>query len=167
VIPANRQRNYFQAALYVAIVGILAAVLLERLLTYAEIAERAAMDATVSRLNAALYTRIAYLTLRGEADAIDGFRDRNPFSSAKMHVPNFIGEFDIAPPGDEAQGRWFYDRIRRQLVYVPNLKRYLRKGAGDADAALRYRLELHTSSERQYTGASMAPVGETRWTPAQ
>ena len=70
MITANR-RNYRQSALYVAIVGVLAAVLLERLLTYAEAAEKAAMEVTISNLQGALYARLAYHALRGEAASIE------------------------------------------------------------------------------------------------
>jgi hypothetical protein len=167
VIPANRPRNYLQSALYVAIVGVLAAVLLERLLTYAEVAEKAAMEATISRLHAALYAKLAYLALRGEYQAIEALSDQSPFVTAEVRSSNYLGEFDGVPPEEGEAGKWFYDRVRRELVYVPNLKRYFSSGSGEqAPPLLRFRVELKKASKDTYTGVAITPVNAARWDPA-
>lgn len=162
MIPANRQRNYLQSALYVAIVGVLAAVLLERLLTYAEVAEKAAMEATVSRLGNALYARLAMLALRGEHEAIEALPGQSPFAVAHATSPAYLGEFDSLPPNAEG-GRWYFDRARRELVYLPNLKRYL-EGA-EHMPALRFRVEVQEASKYAYTGVILRPVGAVSWDP--
>lgn len=167
MIPANRQRNYLQSALYVAIVGVLAAVLLERLLTYAEVAEKAAMEATVSRLHAALYTKLAYLVLRGEYQAIETLSDQSPFVTADVNSPNYLGEFEGAPSGGGEGGKWYFDRARRELVYVPNLKRYVSSADGEqAPPLMRFRIELKKASKDAYTGVAITPVNDVRWDPA-
>jgi len=167
VIPGNRQRNYLQSALYVAIAGILAAVLLERLLTYAEVAEKAAMEATLSRLHAALYAKLAYLALRGEYQAIEVLSDQSPFVTADVRSSNYLGEFDGVPPEGGEAGKWFYDRVRRELVYVPNLKRYFSAGSGDqAPPSMRFRIELKKASKDAYTGVAITHVNAARWEPA-
>ncbi len=166
MIPANRQRNYLQSALYVAIAGVLAAVLLERLLTYAEVAEKAAMDATVGRLSGALYTRMAYLGLRGEYQAIEAFARQSPFVTTKASAGNYLGEFDGMPASVET-GKWFYDRVRHELVYVPNLKRYLSGVDGEQSPALiRYRVEVQKASKYAYTGVAIRPINAVSWDPA-
>jgi hypothetical protein len=165
VIPANRQRNYLQSALYVIITGVLAAMLLERLLTYAEAAERAAMEATLSQLQSGLYARMAYLTLRGEYQTIDALPSRSPFLVAKMRSSNYLGEFD-GVPSDARGGYWMFDRVSSELVYVPNLKRYLTEGSSNqAATVLRFRLEILKGSRYGYTGVSLRPVGTYVWTP--
>ena len=162
MIPANRQRNALQSALYVAIVGVLAAVLLERLLTYAEAAEKAAMEATVSRLGAALYARTAFLALRADYDAIDALPGQSPFVAAHANASNYLGEFDGPPPGTEG-GRWYFDRARRELVYLPNLRRYLE--GTDQMPVLRFRVEVQKASKYAYTGVTLRPVGTAVWDP--
>ena len=158
MIPASRQRNYLQSALYAIIAGILAAVLLERLLTYAEVAEKAAMEATLSQLQAGLYTRIAYHAMRGEYGRIEALPRRSPFVSAVMKAANYLGEFDGVPP-DAETGSWLYDRVTNELVYVPNLRRHLlSKGAEEPPRVLRFRLEVLRASERAYTGVALRPV---------
>jgi hypothetical protein len=166
VIPANRQRNYLQSALYLAIAGVLAAVLLERLLTYAEAAEKAAMEATVSRLNAALYTRVAYLALRGEYQAIEALSEQSPFAAGDMKSSNYLGVFEGAPAGGGEGGKWFYDGVRHELVYAPNLKRYFSGADGESSPALiRYRVELLKASKHAYTGVAIRPVNAVSWDP--
>jgi hypothetical protein len=166
VIPTSRQRNYLQSGLYVIVVGIIATLLLERLLTYAEAAEKSAMEATLGRLHAALYTRIAYLTLRGEYEAIEQLPRQSPFTAATVSSVNYVGEF-VGLPLDVKGGSWLYDRVRNELVYVPNLRRHLRV-AEDGERAmphLRYRLELLKSSDTTYVGVSLRPTGGARWEP--
>jgi hypothetical protein len=165
VIPASRQRNFLQSALYVAIAGVLAAVLLERLLTYAEAAEKAVMEATVSRLSSALYARVAFLALRGEYDAIEALSGQSPFAVTRATSPAYAGEFDGLPPDAEG-GKWYFDRLRRELVYLPNLKRHFEGADEDAPVpAIRFRVEVQKASKNAYTGVVLRPVGAATWDP--
>lgn len=167
MIPANRQRNYLQSALYVVIAGVLATVLLERLLTYAEVAEKSAMEATLSRLHAALYARAALLALRGEKDEFEALQNQSPFDAAQVLSANYLGEFVGTPDRNEAAGKWAYDRLRRELVYTPNLTRYLHADPDEgAPAGLRFRIHLHKASMNSYAGVIVEVVGGARWEPA-
>lgn len=165
MIPANRQRNFLQSALYVAIAGVLAAVLLERLLTYAEAAEKAVMEATLSRLSSALYARLAFLALRGEYEAIEALAGQSPFAATHATSPAYLGEFDGLPPSAEG-GRWYFDRVRRELVYLPNLKRHL-EGVDENMPlpTMRFRVEMQKASNVHYTGVILRPVGPVTWDP--
>jgi hypothetical protein len=166
VIPANRQRNYFQSAVYLAIAAVLAAVLLERLLTYAEAAEKAAMEGTVARLNSALYVRLAYNSLRGEYQAIEAMRSQSPFAVTRSQSANYLGEFDGIPEDNQGSGKWLYDRQRSELVYLPNLKRHLTMPAETPEAdAIRFRVELVQASRFTYTGVAIRPAAPYRWEP--
>jgi hypothetical protein len=165
VIPASRPRNYLQAGLYVLIAGVLAAVLLEKLMTYAEAAERAAMEATVSRLTSAMYARLALHVLRGETREIEAFETQSPFRTARAESSAYLGEFDGMPASAEG-GKWYFDRARRELVYVPNLKRHLHGTGGDeTPAAIRYRAEVRKSDGNAYAGVALVPASDWRWDP--
>ena len=166
MIPANRQRNYLQSALYVVIAGVLATVLLERLLTYAEAVEKALMEATLSRLHTGLYARVALLALRGEYEALEGLQAQSPFVAAEVSSADYLGELAEIPADGAADGEWFFDRQRRELVYVPNLKRYLFPPPGEASArALRFRVEVRKPSQARDLGVVITPLGGTRWDP--
>lgn len=165
MIPASRQRNYLQSALYVVIAGVVATVLLERLLTYAEAAEKAAMEATVSRLTNAMYARLAFLVLRGEYQAAGALEAQSPFRIAHAESPAYLGEFDGRPPGAEG-GKWYFDRNRRELVYVPNLTRYLRgEDTGSAPTSIGFRAEVRKSPANVYAGVALVPTSRWRWDP--
>ena len=165
MIPASRQRNYLQSGLYVIIAGILAAVLLERLLTYAEAAEKSAMEATLSQLHAGLYARVAFLALRGEYKTIEALPRRSPFLTAVMQAGNYRGEF-VGVPAQIEGGSWLYDQLRNELVYVPNLKRYLVADPDEqAVAHLRFRLEVLRSPTQSVVGVAVRPVTVFRWDP--
>ena len=165
MISASRQRNYLQSVLYVIIAGILAVVLLERLLTYAEAAEKAAMEATLSQLHAGLYARVAFLALRGEYETIDALPRRSPFATAVMQAANYRGEF-VGVPAEIEGGNWLYDRLRNELVYVPNLRRHLVADPTDpATPHLRFRLEVQKASKYAYTGVALRPMTAFRWQP--
>ena len=166
MIPANRQRNYFQSAVYVAIAAVLAAVLLERLLTYAEAAEKAGMEATVARLSAALYVRMAYHTLRGEYQVIEAMPRQSPFAVTRAQAVDYLGEFDGIPAEARGSGKWLYDRQRSELVYLPNRTRHLTMAPEALEEdAIRFRVELAQASRFKYTGVTIKPAWPFRWDP--
>lgn len=123
------------------------------------------MEATLSRLHAGLYARVAFLTLRGEYEAIEALPRRSPFLTAVMQAGNYRGEF-VGVPAEVEGGSWLYDRLRSELVYVPNLTRYLVADPDDPTVAhLRFRLDVHKDSAHAYTGVSVRPVTPFVWDP--
>lgn len=165
MIPASRQRNYLQSALYVVIAGVVATVLLEKLLTYAEAAEKFAVEATVSRLSSAMYARLALLVLRGDVQAVEALEGESPFRIARADSPAYLGEFDGEPPGAEG-GSWYFDRGRRELVYLPKLARHLHGAdSGPGPASIRFRSEVRKSATNNYAGVALVPVQDWRWDP--
>jgi len=165
VIPASRQRNYLQSGLYVIVAGILAALLLERLLTYAEAIEKAKMEVTLSRLHTGLYAQLAFLALRGEKDAYAVVVSGSPFQALKWRPSEYLGEFDGVPPGDHG-GKWFFDEAKHELVYTPSLSRHLVAESSGSDATrLRYRLEIQRSKQEAFVGVSLRSVNVFRWDP--
>jgi hypothetical protein len=104
--------------------------------------------------------------LRGEYEAIELLPTQSPFAAADVSAANYAGEF-VGLPLDVKGGSWLYDRVRNELVYVPNLQRHLHV-ADDVERAtprLRYRLELLKSSNTTYVGVSLRPTGGARWEP--
>lgn len=156
-----RQRNYLQSGLYVVIAAVLAAVLLERLLTYAEAYEKARMEVTLSRLHAGLYARLAHLVLTGDYAAAKALQRESPFAAIGWRPPAYLGEFDGAPSG-EPNGSWYFDRLSRVLVYRPNLKRHFL--APDPPVA-RFQVEMQTGTSGAYSGVRLVPTVPIRWEP--
>jgi hypothetical protein len=156
----RRPLRRLEAVLYVAIAALLAAVLLDRMLVYFALAERAAVETTVINTQSALYLRLAYDRLRGNLSREQEWTERSPFELAKMSLENYAGELDgpnVA--GALARGQWAYDRGRRELVYAPRHRRGLAiQGEGDA---LRFRLVLPQDSRPP----RLEPAVPYRWEP--
>ena len=112
------------------------AVFLERVLYYQELAERTVMVLTVNNVNSALNVRRAYGALKGQASNDPA---PNPFGLAGMSPGNFLGELDSPNLAALERGRWVFDRTRRELIYLPRLRRGLE--TADPDGAIRFRLE--------------------------
>ncbi|MEA3192420.1 MAG: hypothetical protein QOD26_753 [Betaproteobacteria bacterium] len=134
----RRPLTRLELGLYVAIVGIAAAIFLDRLLAAMELAERAAMQETVSRVNSAINLRIAYQMLNGQLINVRAALVSNPFELAKTAPPNYRGESDKLDVARIESGSWFFDSTRRELVYMPRLKRSLI--TADGSGLVRFRL---------------------------
>lgn len=161
MIAASRQRNYLQSGLYVVIAAVLAAILLERLLTYAEAYEKARMEVTLSRLHTGLYARLAHLVLNGDYAGAKALQRESPFAAIGWRPPEYLGELDGAPSG-EPGGAWYFDRLSLELVYRPNLTRHFL--APDPPAA-RFRVQMRGDAPGRYSGVRLVPTEPIRWEP--
>lgn len=129
----RRPLTKLEAGIYAALVGIFLAVFASQMLDYMEIAERAAMQATLINTASAINVRLA-ASLRDHASPPD-WSGRNPFELAGMFPANF--ERDAIPAFLES-GRWTYDPDRAELAYMPRLRSTLVVPEGER--ALRFRL---------------------------
>lgn len=121
----RRKLTRLELALYAGLVGVALTVFLDRMLEAMELAERSAMELTLTRLNAAVNVRLALDRIGGADVAIRSDPGRNPVELAQLPLANFHGELD-APRLDElARGYWVFDRSRREFVYLPRLHRRL------------------------------------------
>lgn len=143
-MPAGRT-TILQAALYIAVVSVLALALLDRMQVYSAFAERATVDGTLNNLRSALYVRLAQDRLQGTLSREHLWDRGNPFELVRVTVSNYagvLGGSDLASALPE--GAWGYDADSRELVYRPSYPRGLRIEGGGA--LLRYRLRVSDSS---------------------
>jgi hypothetical protein len=132
----RRPLTRLELALYASLVGVCIVVFIERAFYYMEIAERAAMEVTVSRVNSAINVRRAQEMLSiGGASAPIG---QNPFEFARAVPPNFRGEVLSAEVYRLEKGNWAFDPLRGEVLYLPRLNRLL--DVSDPDGAIRFRL---------------------------
>jgi hypothetical protein len=148
----RRPLTRLELAIYGALVGVFIAVFIERGLYYLELAERTAMEVTVSRVNSAINLRRAQDMLReGRASAPKG---ENPFEFARVKQANFRGEVLAAELYRLERGSWAFDPLRQEVVYLPRLHRLLE--VDDPDGAIRFRIV----PER---GFMLVPTSQYRW----
>jgi len=156
-----------ELVIVIGIIGVLSAVLLERLRFYQEAAEKAAMENNVGALKSALQLRVAALLVRGEERNIESLASANPFGWLMEPPPGYRGEFR-APQPVVPRGSWYFDATRNEIVYVPDLDGHLERLA-DGSKRLRFRVRLDFeptdpgSEHKRISGMRIEPVSPYVW----
>ncbi len=150
------------------IVSLLAAAFARRLVVYQELAEKAAMDYTLSIIKTALQIRLANLITDNRQNEATELERTNPMQWLADKPANYLGPYQ--EPAE--RGSWYYDERRLQLVYVPRSADFLRIDNGYDDGEIRFRTRLifdavPVAGTRvdSVTGVALVPVRPYRWTP--
>lgn len=163
-----RQRgfNLFELVVALALIAALAAVLLDRLAYYQEMAEKAAMDSTLRVLKTGLQIRLAELIIgnrQGEAAALE---TEDPMRWLDPPPVNYAGAYR-EPPNF---GKWYFDAKARQLVYVVSQGNRLELAASADSQQIRFRTQLLKDrvnvaggAVESVTGVTLTPVTPYRW----
>ena len=120
VQQAVRQRGFSRLELMTAVlvVGILAAILLDRLYFYQEMAEKARMEYTISRIKSGLRLRMAGMLVAGRAQEYFLLARQNPMEWLDHKPENYVGERDSLDEQQARLGTWHFDRANNMLVYL-------------------------------------------------
>jgi hypothetical protein len=153
----RRPLTRMEMALSAAVVAVVMAVFLGRLLDYMELAERSNMETTVSYINSGINTGLAYDMLEGRPVNIAAGLKRNPFELARMSPVNFLGEVSGRDLASLEKGSWTYDRMSNELIYLPKLRRGLH--TEDPYGAIRFRL-VETKNKASYM---LVPTSAYTW----
>ena len=150
-----------------AVLGILAAVLLNRLLRYQEFAEKTAMETTVVNMRSGLRARVAELVIQGRTDEIGEIGRENPVGWLDTPPANYAGELDRPGQGAIRPGYWYFDSARRELLYLPDRGKYLKPGP-DGTKAIRFRVSVMTRQAGtdwvpMLAGVAITPVVPYDW----
>ena len=149
----------------VSIVGVLAAVAMDRLLFYTERAEKAAVDATLAAAKMGLRIKLAELIMTNRQMAATQLERENPMRWLAEPPSNYLGEYSAAPK----PGNWYFATDSMQLVYRPGSTRYLQLNADDGKE-LRFQVRLYyeeidtiSGKARGLAGIGLVPVRPYRW----
>ena len=160
--------SLFELVAAIAIIGVFAGVLLQRMLYLQEYAEMTAMDLTVANLRIGLRYKTGDLLIRDKVSEIATLADENPVNWLQNQPQNYLGEFDRKPDAD-LRGKWYFDKTRHELVYTINNRRHFLP-ANDHDYALRWQaVRLRAKEGSILAGRSNAlwvalvQVGGGRW----
>jgi prepilin-type N-terminal cleavage/methylation domain-containing protein len=102
----------------VVAIGILAGVLLDRVLPLIGRAQRAAFMQVQADLKTALLLEAAKRITRGEAAELATLADANPMTLLLSPPANYLGSFSWPPDGDVPRASWYFDEHSHRLVYV-------------------------------------------------
>lgn len=156
-----------ELAILVCVVGLLASYVLDRLWRYQEMAEKSAMEQTVSLLRSALLIETARLMARGREGEIEGLSRTNPMTWLAQRPDNYVGEFDGREPEGQA-GVWYYDTRNHELIYLPQRSEYLQPDR-EGRKRLRYSVAVVGESLRRDVdvrvlwAAVLSPVESYAW----
>ena len=120
VTGKQRGASLLEFAVAVAIVGILATILLQRLFYYQGEAERVAVEHTVANVRTALEFKVTQGKLPGGSIDLTILAEQNPLNLLKNKPPNYSGEFFQPADEDIGKGNWCFDRYDKSLIYLLN-----------------------------------------------
>ena len=134
----RRPLNRLELGIAASALGIALVIFADRALDVMELAERNAMEATLSNVTSAVNARLAYAVLKGEKfDA-----QASPLDIAGVPLP---GE------------NWSFEAEQQELVYRPRLRRHLH--TDEPGGVLRFRL----TPRRSGLGYLFVPAAGFQW----
>jgi prepilin-type N-terminal cleavage/methylation domain-containing protein len=169
-LRVRRHRNagftLLELMVVVSIIGVLAAVFLDRVLRYQEDAELAAMEQTVGILRSALHLQIAGILTRGAPGDLNKLANQNPMDWLAEKPRNYSGEYFDPKAGQVPPGNWYFDLKDRQLVYLVDRGEHF-KPDRDGMKWVRYRTSLilgeFAGHDKEVVGVVLAPVRPYHW----
>lgn len=101
----------------IAIISVLVAVALDRLLPYIDEAERVSVLRVEGQLRSTLTMEAAKRILRGQSASIPALSGSNPFNFLAEPPKNYVGVLIRPRPAETPPRHWYFDEASRQLVY--------------------------------------------------
>lgn len=161
ILPApwmygRRKLTRVEIAVYAVVVGTLIVIFSSYMLDYMEMAEKTAMETTVSNVTAALNLNYAARIMAGERVDAASWIASDPFRLAKALPAGYAGDLDGRDKADFGRPAWLYDAEHHQIVYLPRLHSHLQGLESDE---IRFGLKRHPSG----FGFMLAPVWPYEW----
>jgi len=169
-IRMGRVRGFtlLELIVVISIISVMGIALTERLVKYAEVAEKTSMEYTANTINTALLFEFAEHIIRGRRGDISAMVDANPVMFLAQPPSNYLGEFSDPPANEAQRGNWYYDTAAHELVYlVKRGDNFQADGAGLK--RVRYRVTILYDRDavgRPITGivgVVIKPVEPYRW----
>jgi len=139
VTRKQRGAGLLEFGVALAVIGVLAVILLQRLFYYQGEAERVGVEHTVANVRSALEIRVAQGRLPGGSIDLSNLAEQNPLNLLKNKPANYAGELFQPDDIDIGKGNWCFDRYDKSLIYLLNNG----NSFGDASTKrLKYKVKL-------------------------
>lgn len=117
----------------VIVIGILAGLLLDRILPLIGQAERVAFAQVRSQIQSALLLEAAERVTRGESATLVELTRQNPMALLLKPPGNYLGPIALPNNEDLPHSVWYFDESDGRLVYVPGRRTGFEAREGPAD----------------------------------
>ena len=144
------------------VVGIIAAVLLDRVKFYQEQAEKTTMEATAAAVQAALLLRMAGYLASGQERDIQRLATENPMEWLARKPESYAGALDPVAARDLPGGTWYYDLTDHTVVY---LVRYGRAFVPDEEGRKEVRFRARVEYGRLEPGSALIGIRRMEFAP--
>jgi general secretion pathway protein G len=125
--PQRRRRtcgfSLFELAVAAAVLALVAGILLQRLVYYQDEAERTGVQLQLANMRTALHYKALQAALHGSPESMAALSGANPVAWLERAPVNYRGEIDDGRVSELIPGNWYFDRARRNLVYVFSSKK--------------------------------------------
>ena len=161
-------KSRFELLVGICLIAILAAVLLERLLYYQEQAERSAMEATIMHIRSGMRWHVADLMMQQRSGEIGTMLQQNPVRWLQSPPAGYLGVIGVLPEDGVPGGSWYFDNLRHELVYVPQLKRFFSGGLQGREIRFKVRANISTrkyidDADENVEGVDISVAQPYRW----
>jgi hypothetical protein len=140
----SRALRIFELALAVCLISLFSVFLLDRLLFYQEVAEKARVESTVLNLKSALRMRMGEMLITSRAHRWADLEQENPFDWLVPKPDNYCGE--VRFPQHVPEGCWVYLPENRIIIYRVNRSRHFQAGR-DAEPLIRFSVKARFPSK--------------------
>lgn len=117
--PYQDGKTWVEVAVVVLIYGTILAVLLDRLLYYQELAEKASMEYVATVLRSELRIKMGELIIQNREADIPALAHQNPITWLEKQPQSYCGELEHEADG-EVTGCWYFIRDGKILTYLVN-----------------------------------------------
>ena len=124
----------------IIIVSFLAVIAIAKLLAIQVDAERVSMETVLGTLRSALGMAVAESIVRQDMRRLEALVGSNPMDRLAEPPHNYLGAIDHPNPEGFEDGNWYFDKDKRELVYLVRNKANFIGGVADPPQA-RFRIE--------------------------
>ncbi|MFN3790625.1 hypothetical protein [Massilia sp.] len=157
MLPARqRGATRFEFVVCVIVMGLLAGMLLGRLLEWRAQSERTAVYHVVGALRTALAARETQLVAAAGRNAAFSLLQENPMGWLLRQPANYLGEYYAPDPDMLRRGAWFFDRTDRTVNYVLSSDTF----SFQTSKLLKFKVELSSSYHQAGSGHGTLVIDE-------
>ncbi|WP_301100627.1 hypothetical protein [Propionivibrio sp.] len=160
--------RWFQGALVLALIGVLASGLLSALSDARERAERQWVDLLIRHMRTGMQLAMGMAIMQQRGGEMASWVDSNPVRWLDSLPQGYRGECSIDESGALSAGEWCFERDRRELVYRPQHSDHLHMlPEGGACSQLRWRVARapEAAASGAFVGLRIETAASCQWLP--